>query len=95
MDHVLAMAESGRHIDGSEFDPDPDEEEYFNECDHDFEDEIIGAVVTEVELSYEDDDYKWINHKDERFEDVVNMWCDCGDGRPMAREEAEGKARER
>ena len=55
------MVESGRHTDGSDFDPEADEEEYFNECDHDFEDEMIGAVVIEVEPSYEDNDYKWIS----------------------------------
>ena len=66
MEHVLAMVESGRHTDGSDFDHDAHEEEYFNECDNDFEDEIIGAVVTEIEPFYDNDDYKWIN--------LLNIW---------------------
>ena len=73
MEHVLAMIESGREADGPKFDPEADIEEYYNECDHAFDDEIIGAVLAEVEPSYEENDYDFINHKDEQFEDIVNM----------------------
>ena len=65
MEHVLAMVESGLEADGSKFDPDADEEEYYNECDRAFDDKIIGAVLAQVEPSYEDDDYDFINHNDE------------------------------
>ena len=40
MVRVLAMVESGREVDGSEFDPEADKEEYCNECDDGFEDKL-------------------------------------------------------
>ena len=80
------MVESGREADGSKFDSEADEEEHCNECDHAFEDEIIGSVLAEVEPSYEEDDYDFINHKDEQFEDIENMWRDGG---PMAHKKVE------
>ena len=86
MQHVLAMIESGNEADRSKFDPDADEEEHYNKCDHTFDNEIIGAVLAEVEPFYEYDDYDFIDHNDEQFEDIYNMWCDRG---PMAHEKAE------
>ena len=43
-------------------------------------------MLAQVEPSYEEEDYDFINHNDERFEDIHNMWCDGG---PMAHEKAE------
>ena len=45
MEHVLALIESGHDTDGSIFDPDADKEEYYNECDHAFDNEIVGVVM--------------------------------------------------
>ena len=86
MEHILAIIESGHEADGSKFDPDADVEEYYNECDHAFDDKIIGAVLAQVEPSYEEDNYDFIDHNYERFKDIYNMWCDGG---PMAHEKAE------
>ena len=82
----MAWIESRHDADGSIFDPDADEEEYYNECDHAFDNEIIGAVMAQTELSYEDDDYDFINHNAERFKPIYNMWCNDG---PMPHEKAE------
>ena len=73
MEHVLALIESGHEADRSMFDPDADEEEYDNECDRDFDNEVIGAVLAQIEPSYEDDDYNFIDHNDEQFEPIYNM----------------------
>ena len=42
---MLALIESGRDPDGTMFDLDADEEEYYNECDRAFDNEIVGAVL--------------------------------------------------
>ena len=34
--------------------------------------------MTQTKLSYEDDDYDFINHNDEQFKPIYNMWCDGG-----------------
>ena len=47
---------------------------------------IIGAVLAQVEPSYKDDDYDFINYNDEQLKCIYNMWCDGG---PMAHEKAE------
>ena len=86
MEHVLALIESGHETDESMFDLEADEEEYYNEFYRAFDNEIIGAVLAQVEPSYEDDDYDFIDHNDEQFKDIYNMWCDGG---PMAHKKAE------
>ena len=86
MEHVLALIESRHEADRFRFDPKTDEEEHYNECDRAFDNAIIGAVLAQVEPSYEEDDYDFVNHNDEGFEDVYNMWCDGG---PMPHEKAE------
>ena len=35
-------------------------------------------MLLEVEPSYEDDDYDFIDHNDEQFKPIYNMWCDGG-----------------
>ena len=42
--------------------------------------------MAQTEPSYEDDDYDSINHNDECFKPIYNMWCD---GSPMPHEKAE------
>ena len=73
MEHVLALIESRHDADGTMFDPDADEEEHYNECDHAFDNEIVGAVMAQTEPSYEDDDCGFINHNDERFKPIYNI----------------------
>ena len=86
MEHVLALIESGRDVDGTMFNPDADEEEYCNECDRAFDNKIVGAVLAQTEPSYEDEDYDFIDHNDEQFKPIYNMWCDGG---PMPHEKTE------
>ena len=75
MEYVLALIESGYDADITIFDPDVDEEEYYNECDHAFDNKIVGAVMVQTEPSYEDDDYDFIDNY-ECFKPIYNMWCD-------------------
>ena len=42
--------------------------------------------MAEVEPSYEDNDYDFIDHNDEQFKEIFNMWCNGG---PMAHKKAE------
>ena len=58
------------------FDPDADEEEYYNKCDHAIDNKIIGAVMAQIEPSCEDDDYDLVDHNDEQFKPIYNMWCE-------------------
>ena len=64
MKHVLALIESRHDADGTMLNCDTDDEEYYNECDHAFDDKIIGAVLAQVEPSYEEDNYDFIDHND-------------------------------
>ena len=73
MEHVLALIESKHEVYGSMFDPDADEEEYYNECDRAFDNEIVGAMLAQIEPSYEDDDYDFIDHNHEKFKPIYNM----------------------
>ena len=57
------------------FNPDADEEEYYNERDRAFDNEIVGVVMAQKEPSCEDDDYDFVNYNDERFSPMYNMWC--------------------
>ena len=68
------------------FNPDADKEEYYNECDRAFDNEIVGAVMAQTEPSHVDVDYDFIDHNDERFNPIYNMWYD---GDPMPDEQAE------
>ena len=47
----MALIESGHDVDGTMFDPDANEEEYCNECDRAFENEIVGAMLAQTEPS--------------------------------------------
>ena len=51
MEYVLALIESGHDTDGTMFNPDTDEEEYYSECDRAFDNEIIGAVLAHCRSS--------------------------------------------
>ena len=73
MEHLLALIESGHDADGTMFNPDANEEEYYNKCDRAFDIEILGAVLVQTESSYEDYDYDFIDHNDERFKPIYNM----------------------
>ena len=35
-------------------------------------------IMAQFELSYEDDDYTHVNHTDEIYKDVFNLWPDDG-----------------
>ena len=75
MEHVLAMVESKQEAD--RFDLDADEEEYYNECEAAFNDEIIGVVMTEETEtpSYKQDAYPEIDPDREEFKGIREMWC--------------------
>ena len=76
MEHVLALVESEQEAD--RFDPDADEEEYYNECEAAFNNEIIGVVLSEEEIetpSYEQDAYPEIDPDSDEFNDIREMWC--------------------
>ena len=91
MEHVLTMIEAGCYADGSPFDPEMDEAEYYDECDPDSE--MVGATIKQEkelipEPTYDDDDYEFIDHKDPQYDGVRDLWCD-GDGGLMPHEKAE------
>ena len=86
MAHVLALIESGHNTDGTMFDLDVDEEEYYNECNKAFDNEIVGTVVAQTEPSYRDDDYESIDYKVKIFKPIYEMWCSGG---PMPHKKAE------
>ena len=50
---------------------------------------LFGDVV--AELTYDDDDYKLINHKDPIYEEIYNMWCGVHGLIPSEKMELEGK----
>ena len=52
MECMFVLIDSGHNADGTMFNPQADEEEYYNECDEAFKDKIVGAVVVKTELSY-------------------------------------------
>ena len=56
MEHMLAMIHSGSNNDGTTFDPDMDENMFYNEWDRD---EIVGGLIT---ADYEQIDYKNEGH---------------------------------
>ena len=92
MEHVLAMVESEQEVD--RFDPDADKEEYYNECEAMFNDEIIGVMLSEEETetpSYEQDTYPKIDTDSDEFNDIREMLC--GEFTPSISEkmEMEGK----
>ena len=62
MEYVLAMLEAGCYADGSNFNTELNEEEYYNEC----KPEVVEAVVKRLlpEPTYSDDGYMFINHTD-------------------------------
>ena len=56
--------------------PEADKEEYCNACDEALNDgKIVGDVVSETMLTYEDDEYKWIDHKDPIYNGIYKLWC--------------------
>ena len=92
MEQVLAMVEAKQESD--RFDPEADEEEYHNEGEVMFDDEIIGVVLLEEETetpSYEQDAYPEIDTDSDELEDIRDMWC--GEFTPSVSEkiEMEGK----
>ena len=90
MEHALVLIKSWKNADRTMFDPDADEEEYYNKCNCAFDNEIVDAVVSQTELSYEDNDYNFINHNDVRFRPIYEMWCDGG-SIPHKKAELEGE----
>ena len=57
------------------FNPDADEEKYYNECDRAFDNKIVGGMLAQTEPSYEDDDCDFIDHNDKQSKPIYNMWC--------------------
>ena len=55
MGHVLALIESGHNTDETMSNPAADIEKYYNKCDCAFDSEIMGAVMAQTELSYENE----------------------------------------
>ena len=88
MTHVLTLVESEHNANGTMLDPNADEEEYCNEYNNVFDNKIVGAVMAQTELSYEDEDYEFIDHKDDIFKPIHGMWC-AGGPMPHKKEEVE------
>ena len=60
---VFALIDSGHNTDETLFHPKADEKEYCNKCNEVFHRETVVTVVVETETFYEEDDYKYIDHK--------------------------------
>ena len=87
--NVFALKDSGLNEDGTKFNPKANEEEYCNECDEALNDnEIIGGAVAEP--TYDDDEYKQIDHKDIIYDGIYKLWWGV-DG-PMPSEKMELEA---
>ena len=83
------MIEAGCHSNGTPFDPEMDETEYYDKCEPDSK--IVGAIIKqELELIpgpiYSDDDYKFIDHTDPQYDGVQHV---RSDGRTMPHEMVE------
>ena len=87
---MFALIDSRHNADGTMFYPKADEEEYYNEYDEAFNDEIVGSIVVETEPYYKDDRYKWIDHKDIIYDGIYKLWC--GVAGPMPNEKLELEA---
>ena len=83
---VFALIDSGLNENETKFDPKAEKEKYCDECDKALNDnKIVGCVV--AKLTYEDDDYKYIDHTDPIFDGCYDIWC-CHYGN-MAHEKME------
>ena len=78
------MLEAGCYADGSKFNPEMEEEEYYNECEPDIVATVVRGLVPEP--TYSDDDYIFINHTDPKYDGVRNSWKEGG---PILHEMAE------
>ena len=82
---MFTLVKSGFDEDDNRFDPEAEEEKYYDDCNEALNDNVIVWCVA-AEPRYGDDDYIPIDHTDPIFEDCHNMWCDGG---PMPHEKME------
>ena len=80
MEHVLAVIQSNSNITKFHGSFEPIQEDFNNEDPG----EVIGAIVAikkeDSQTSYKDDDYEYMDHNNQEFQDILNMVNqeDCG-----------------
>ena len=90
MERVLVMVDFGLNEDGIMFNTKADEEENYNKCNEALKDnKIVGGVVTEP--TYDDNDYKYIDHTDPIYDEIQKLWCGVDCLMPSEKMELEGK----
>ena len=91
MERVFILIDFAHNEYGTMFDPKDDEEEYCNECNETFNDKIVRAVVVEMELFCDNDEYKWTNHKDPICDGIYRLCCGVAGPVPHKKMELEAK----